>query len=243
MAHWPRIPDLFTTANLASGVTSILLASHGQLTIACWLVFAGALFDVLDGLSARAFGGGSEFGKQLDSLADVITFGTAPAMLIWYTYIHHMDAHPPLALPVAIVSIPIASAWRLAKFNIDTRQTMGFLGLPTPSNGLFWTSLVLVYLGNAGGMLSSPALLDMLTMPLRQPMIALLLAIVLGGLMLSEVPLPGLKFNHFRWHGNEVIIVLAALGGALLLLFGIASIPMILVLYLLSPIWGGIFGR
>ncbi|MCC6911710.1 MAG: CDP-alcohol phosphatidyltransferase family protein, partial [Flavobacteriales bacterium] len=160
MARFPRIPDLLTTANLACGVGSILLASQGQLTLACWLVFAGAFFDVLDGLAARALGGGTPLGVQLDSLADMVTFGVAPGMVLYLLAGVPLGSQlvvatmisasaPPvdtmllwmqlIGIAVACI-IPIASAWRLAKFNIDTRQTDGFLGLPTPANALFWAS-------------------------------------------------------------------------------------------------------
>ncbi len=240
----PRIPDLFTTANLVSGVSSILLASQGQLTIACWLVFAGALFDVFDGLAARTFGGGSEFGKQLDSLADIVTFGVAPGMLLWHTHRLYIDAAPGLALPAAVSIIAIASAWRLAKFNIDTRQSMGFLGLPTPSNGLFWASVVLVDLNVAT--IEGPGheiLRKMFSTVLEQPVVTAILATILAAFMLSELPLPGLKFKHFKWQGNEVIFLLAAIGVVLAILYGIVAVPLILLIYLLSPFWGSIFKK
>ena len=166
MARLPRIPDLLTTANLACGVGSILLASQGQLTWACWLVFAGALFDVFDGLAARALGGGSPLGAQLDSLADMVTFGVAPGMIVGLAFLHN-SMEPGSTIEYSfyalanrswlhltsiigtVLIITVASAWRLAKFNIDTRQTNGFLGLPTPANGLFWVSVVLVTRGEA----------------------------------------------------------------------------------------------
>lgn len=242
MARSPRISDLFTTANLICGVASILLGSIGELTIACWLVFAGALFDVFDGMAARAFGGGSELGKQLDSLADVITFGAAPALLIWQVHLQLLDVTIGWALPVAVIAIPIASAWRLAKFNIDPRQTTGFLGLPTPSNGLFWTSVVLCFLGVAqfGGP-GAEGLRSAITLLIERPTITLIAALLLGAIMLSEIPLPGLKFKHFRWRGNQVVFLLFAIGALLFALYGIAAVPPILLLYLLSPLWGRLF--
>src|SRR5436189_67377 len=147
MARLPRIPDLLTTANLACGVASILLASQGQLTIACGLIFVAALFDVLDGLAARALGGGSPLGAQLDSLADRVSFGVAPAFIAAISPIEslqlvttlHREYSPTASLTrelfgqplwasiTSALLIAIASAWRLAKFNIDTRQSTGFL--------------------------------------------------------------------------------------------------------------------
>jgi CDP-diacylglycerol--serine O-phosphatidyltransferase len=258
MARLPRIPDLLTTANLCCGVGSILLASQGQLTLACWLVFAGAFFDVLDGLAARALGGGSELGKQLDSLADMVTFGVAPAFLLYLSASEisgttaHWTAYPPLAavhypidLPnwpifVGAMAIVVASCWRLAKFNIDTRQSSGFLGLPTPANALFWSSLCLVT--GPDWRFFDPGT-KMLSMSLAGPYVTLVLALLMSILMLSELPLPGLKFKHFGWRGNEVIYLLLCIGAVLVMLYGMLAVPLIMVLYILSPLWGRVFGK
>lgn len=225
----PRLPDLLTTANLCCGVASILSASQGGITFACWLVFIAALFDVFDGLAARALGGGSELGKQLDSLADMVSFGVAPGIIAF-----RLASAAPLASLVPawtlLLWIPVASAWRLAKFNIDTRQAHGFLGLPTPANALFWAAL-----GTAIG----HAPLD----PSRYPLVLLAIGIVLGLLMLSELPLPSLKFKHKGWKGNEVVITLALAGVVLVAAFGFLAVPLLVILYLLSPLWGKLFPK
>lgn len=273
MARFPRIPDLLTTANLACGVGSILLASQGQLTWACWLVFAGALFDVFDGLAARALGGGTPLGAQLDSLADMVTFGVAPGMLLFSLPFMNgtaalleggsfymsdvyltgelteagLSPHPPHHpfIWAAAVLIPICSAWRLAKFNLDTRQTSGFLGLPTPANALFWASYSLAasasVLPDATAGTGSTVILFLAGM--NDPSVILVSALLLGILMLSELPLPSLKFKHFRWKGNEVMFLLLSIGVVLVLLYGVLAVPMILVLYLLSPLWGRLFPK
>lgn len=267
MLRLPKLPDLLTSANLCCGVASILLASQGQLTMACWLVFAGAFFDVLDGLAARAMGGGTALGAQLDSLADVVTFGVAPAMIVWFMVLMPIaqpmqflslmstafegpvhvggnleDAKQLFALTGIIAAIlVVASAWRLAKFNVDTRQTHGFLGLATPANGLFWVSLPLAITG-AGGLIDPfdgwlrTALLEMLYSPWL-----IIVALLLGGLMVSELELPGLKFKQYGWQGNQVIYILLVLGAILFTLFGMLAVPMLLLLYVLSPLWGKVF--
>ncbi|MBK9177251.1 MAG: CDP-alcohol phosphatidyltransferase family protein [Flavobacteriales bacterium] len=214
MPRLPRIPDLLTTANLSCGVASILLASQGQLTLACLLVFAGAAFDVLDGLAARALGGGSELGKQLDSLADMVTFGVAPMFVIfnipdsfffgdcvgcgvridWFGLGAEPSALIDLGKGLVLAPIPICSAWRLAKFNVDKRQSTEFLGLPTPSNALFWVSIPLI-LGSTGigfGPFVETIQLIFwraLRLHLLFPLI-FWLPLVLGILMLSELPFP-----------------------------------------------------
>lgn len=257
MARLPRIPDLLTTANLACGVASILLASQGQLTWACWLVFAGALFDVFDGLAARALGGGTPLGAQLDSLADMVTFGVAPGIVLY-----HMIGQPMAAwliidtangtsalsaddfvafsactsITIALV-VPIASAWRLAKFNIDTRQSHGFIGLPTPANALFWSG---TYLGLSDRDEISNRLLAVSASQVWLPLVVM---VVLAALMLSSIPLPSLKFKHMGWKGNEVIYLLLGIGAVLVVLYGVLAVPLILVIYLLSPLWGRLFPK
>jgi CDP-diacylglycerol--serine O-phosphatidyltransferase len=290
VARLPRIPDLLTTANLACGVGAVLLASNGQLTIACGLLFLAALFDVFDGLAARALGGGTPLGAQLDSMADMVSFGLAPAVLVWFWAQSWLEvgyemkafmSYPPLsALPgaapishdaalhppgywialVAVLWIPIASAWRLAKFNIDPRQSTGFLGLPTPANALFWVSLVLSFSDPAkidhyfGGPYISDINIGDSTTPISGslnvaplhlvalfPYLLLGTSLVLGILMLSEVPLPSLKFSSGKWRGNEVIFLLISAGALLVIALGIPAVPVILGLYLLSPLWGRLF--
>lgn len=260
----PRLPDLLTTANLSCGVASILLASQGRLTAACALVFVGALFDVLDGLAARALGGGSELGKQLDSLADMVTFGLAPAFISaivpWKALHFAIDAHryfgPPSVRPGDLFAEPIwatascamviaiASMWRLAKFNIDTRRTTGFLGLATPANALLWASFGSISWGI--GVRYGPGANELQSHVgafMADPLQKLIMATALAGLMLSSIPLPSLKFKHFKWKGNEVIYLLLGIGTVLVLLYGILAVPLILIVYLLSPLWGRLFPR
>ena len=253
-------------------MASILLASQGQLTIACGLIFLAAVFDVFDGLAARALGGGTPLGAQLDSLADMVSFGVAPAFLMfqasawaaasvtppdgWIIYppLSELGMAPESAIGLfktwswmsfsAAVILVVSSCWRLAKFNLDTRQTSGFLGLPTPSNGLFWVSVVMVseenWLHRGPGQ-------DLLVQGVHTLMghhPALLAAsLVLALLMLSELPLPSLKFKHKGWKGNEVIFLLIGIGAVLVLLYGVLAVPLILIIYLLSPLWGKLFPK
>lgn len=275
MPRLPRLPDLLTTANLCCGVVAILLASQGQLTIACGLVFLAAVFDVLDGLAARALGqGGSELGKQLDSLADMVSFGVAPGVIAavlpkWMSgellsgrLVPLLASEMPLnigggaipryisdlALGSSYAIIPpliivIASAWRLAKFNIDARQVSGFLGLPTPANALFWASIPLAL--NERLVANGPGAseLQFRLIALSSAELLSLVALGLGILMLSELPLPSLKFKHFHWKGNEVIYLLIGIGAVLVALYGVLAVPLILILYLLSPLWGKLFPK
>lgn len=223
---------------------SILLAAQGELTLACWLVFAGAFFDVLDGLAARALGGGTPLGAQLDSLADMVTFGVAPAFLVMVDPGTGLFASPAWSGALAALIIAGTSAWRLARFNVDTRQTSHFLGLATPANALFWASMMLASSGvglHAGPFAREMMLLlsELLHAPLARPS----MAIVLGILMLSELPLVGLKFKHLGIRGNEVALTLLGAGLLLVALYGTLAVPMLLLLYLLSPVWGRLFPK
>jgi len=221
-------------------------------------LFAGAFFDVLDGFTARALGGGTPLGAQLDSMADMITFGLAPGMIAAIQPYNALLVHvgkaersafdlfsEPLWMAIACAMvIAIASAWRLAKFNNDDRETTGFFGLATPANALLWASFGLISLGVGivhGPMASGPELL--ITELTASAPAKLILAIALGVLMLSDLSLPGLKFKHYRWRGNEVIYSLLGLGALLIVLYGILAVPLIMLIYLASPVWGKVFGK
>ncbi|MGV9011745.1 MAG: CDP-alcohol phosphatidyltransferase family protein [Flavobacteriales bacterium] len=239
----PRLPDLLTTANLCCGTASILLASQGQLTVACWLVFAAAIFDVFDGLAARALGGGTPLGAQLDSLADMVSFGVAPVFALW-TLFPHEHGHSSMPVALAVIALCTASAWRLAKFNVDSRQTKGFLGLATPANGLFWAGAVLSVEGQAIPSTNlAEGLQTMFAGLMLEPGAVLVIAVVLSALMVSELPLPSLKFTHGGWRGNEVIFLLTGIGAILVLLYGILAVPLLLICYVLSPLWGKLFPK
>ncbi len=223
-------------------------------------MFAGALFDVFDGLAARALGGGTPLGAQLDSLADMVTFGVAPAFVMFVqastlcgnlidpnaipqiAHLPYPDMPPNWPIKLAAVALVVASCWRLAKFNLDTRQSSGFLGLPTPANGLFWVSMVLVSLRVAVHPGPGHSALSQLVLILfASPIALVVLCILLAYFMLSELPLPSLKFKHLKWKGNEVIYLLLGIGAVLVVLYGTLAVPLILVLYLLSPLWGRLF--
>ncbi|MGV3637438.1 MAG: CDP-alcohol phosphatidyltransferase family protein [Flavobacteriales bacterium] len=166
-------------------------------------------------------------------------------MLIPEEFVHlpYPNVRTPLwpTLTAAVILV-ISSCWRLAKFNLDTRQTTGFLGLPTPANGLFWVSVTAVSAGIA--VHHGPGhevLVEVIRALLAQPYSLLGVSLVFSALMLSELPLPSLKFKHFKWKGNEVMFLLLGIGLVLVVLYGVLAVPLILVLYLLSPLWGRLF--
>ena len=190
-----NIPNTITCCNLISGAIATYFAFLGLYEKAFLFIVVGAVFDFFDGMSARLLGVSSPIGKELDSLADVITFGLAPSAML-YSVLWSMCKVPVwggLAHIVPFVAFIMAafSALRLAKFNLDERQTTSFIGLPTPANALFWASLIV-------GMEHS--LVQSVPMVLGVVVLMLLMSYML----VSEVPMFALKFKHWGWKGNEV---------------------------------------
>ena len=244
-----NLANLFTSANLLSGIASILLALTGNLEYAVYAIFAGAFFDFLDGFVARLMNTTGEIGKQLDSLADMVTFGVAPGviMMVVLTFDVTIDFSPELAqkstaewinsvidghfsiVPIAGMIIPFFSLFRLAKFNLDTRQTTSFIGLPTPANTLFFMTFPLV-------LVSGVDTSDELTFLLFSPYVLVPLIIIMGVMMVSEIPLFSLKISFFKFKGNEVRFIFLLISLILILVFKVWAIALIVFLYLILSI-------
>ncbi len=225
-----QIPNLLTLSNLLSGVLSLFFCSQNQPEIAAWLILAGAGFDFFDGLAARALGVSGELGKQLDSLADMVSFGVAPAFLaLQFNGVFEKELllnWKALALFIPVLMAAF-SAYRLGKFNIDTRQSTGFIGLPTPANALFWVSITLV---GTSGLIELRPLNEALMSFRESTGLIAFASVLLGILMVSEIPLLALKFSG-ESGGNKSKIALMAIGLTLFILFGFSSIPIVLLLY------------
>lgn len=190
-----HIPNTITCCNLVCGCIATICAIEGNPAMALLFIILGAVFDFFDGMTARLLHVSSEIGKELDSLADDITFGVAPASIIFYEL--HVVAYPeflePLRsiLPYFAFLVAAFSAVRLAKFNLDTRQTTSFIGLPTPANALFWGSLIVGF----GSTLEQTAWF----LPL------ILIGVVLSSwILIAEIPMFALKFKQWGFAGNEI---------------------------------------
>lgn len=190
-----HLPNTITCCNLICGCIATVYAISGVQDMALLFIILGAGFDFFDGMSARLLHVSSEIGKELDSLADDITFGVAPASIIFYElqivdYPAAVESLRPI-LPYTAYIVAAFSALRLAKFNLDTRQTISFIGLPTPANALFWGSLIV----GAGPMLEQYTWF----LPL------LLVGIALSSwILVAEIPMFALKFKHWGFNGNEL---------------------------------------
>ena len=216
-----HIPNTITCCNLISGCIATYWAFCGNYEIALLFIIIGAVFDFFDGMSARLLGVSSPIGKELDSLADDITFGFAPSAII-FSYLCTFHIHL-LFVPFLAFVMAAFSALRLAKFNLDERQALGFIGLPTPANALFWGALIV----GAGDWIS--------TLPYA-PYLILLGTFISCYLLIAEIPMFALKFKHWGWKGNEIkyIFILSCI--PLLLLLRVSGIAIIIAWYILLSI-------
>lgn len=202
-----HIPNIITCCNLLSGTVAVIFATHGEQSIAFLCILIGALFDFFDGMSARALHVSQPIGKELDSLADDITFGLAPTVMIFSFLFSTISWWALLTLPMAAFS-----ALRLAKFNLDERQTSSFIGLATPANAIFWASLV-TYLSNyyAEEMI-----------PLWMCILIIAGSLISCYLLVCELPLFSLKFHDLTWKNNKVKYIFL-IGAAMLIVANVIS--------------------
>jgi CDP-diacylglycerol-serine O-phosphatidyltransferase len=224
MAIKKHIPNTITCCNLISGCVAIAYAFSGNVELSFTWIIIGAVFDFFDGMSARLLNVSSPIGKELDSLADIVTFGVAPSTILFseLSVMSYPAILEPLRsiLPFTAYIMAAFSALRLAKFNLDERQALGFIGLPTPANALFWGSLII----GAGKWLEAT------------PFMVLFL---LGGilisswLMVSEIPMFALKFKEWGWKGNQVKYIFLLTCITLLAIFGLTGLAIIIAWYVI----------
>ncbi|MEZ4990947.1 MAG: CDP-alcohol phosphatidyltransferase family protein [Saprospiraceae bacterium] len=222
-----HIPNSITLLNLFCGCCAIIAILNDQVVLSLILLFAGLVADYLDGAAARILNVHSPLGKELDSLADMVTFGLLPGSILYYIL---SSGQPPAGYIAGVIwqytpvfIITLFSALRLAKFNLDTRQTDYFLGLPTPSSTIFVAGLLAIYHYDSLG----------LGEVVSQPWLLFIVAAGLSYLLVSEVPMFNLKFKHFRWSGNEIKFIFAGVAVALLALLGVAGPSSVILLYIL----------
>ncbi len=245
------IPNTVTCLNLLCGCLALTFIFRGELVTGAYLVGIAAVADFFDGLLARALRVSSPIGKDLDSLADMVSFGIVPGAIM-YTLLNktheaatlHQDYLPNSWAqfgtgsdwyPVAYFGflISIFSALRLAKFNNDTRQTTSFIGLPTPACTLVVASLPLIL---------SQDSFDLKNIILN-PWLLAGLTVLLSGLLVAELPLFALKFKNLKWVGNRRRFIFVALALVLVLTLGAAGIPLAVLLYVLLSVPGRVRSR
>ncbi len=218
-----HVPNAITCANLFSGCIGIALTfTADSLIFASYAIFLAAIFDFFDGLASRVLQSYSGIGKDLDSLADMVSFGVLPSVILYEFY--HQAPLTGLAsqfLPFVAFLIPVFSALRLAKFNIDTRQTESFIGLPTPANAILIGSFPLIALQYPDT-----------TNYLRNPYLLTAFVLVMCTLLVAELPLMSLKFKNRDFNKNIYRYLLLLFSAILILFFKFAAVPVVILFYI-----------
>ncbi|MBC8755111.1 CDP-alcohol phosphatidyltransferase family protein [Kordia sp. YSTF-M3] len=240
-----HIPNFITLLNLFCGCLAVIFAVKNQLEIAAFFVFLGIFFDFFDGLAARLLKVQSELGLQLDSLADMVTSGVVPGIFMYQLFNRSLDIHEKVndghswsdswhwfqnevqLLPLFGLLIALASAYRLAKFNIDENQTSSFIGLPTPANTLLIISLplILMYQGS-----------EIVDAIILNKWFLVGMTLVSSYLLNANIPLFALKFKDWSFKNNAVKYIFLAICIALLLFLHFLAIPIIILLYVVLSI-------
>jgi CDP-diacylglycerol--serine O-phosphatidyltransferase len=213
-----HIPNTITCCNLLSGCFSIMFSFTGMPVMAAVMIFAAGLFDFLDGFTARLLKAHSPIGGDLDSLSDVVSFGVAPGFIMY----HLMGG---LWFGCFAFLLPVFAAVRLAKFNIDDRQTTSFIGLPTPPMAIFMASLPLAFWQ-----------LDVLDRQVLNPYLCLGIVVLFSVLMVCNRPFFSFKMKNLKWEDNKLRWIFLGLAVADLVAFGLVALPFILLGYILLSV-------
>ena len=213
-----HIPNTITCCNLLSGCFSIMFSFTGMPVMAAVMIFAAGLFDFLDGFTARLLKAHSPIGGDLDSLSDVVSFGVAPGFIMY----HLLGG---LWFGCFAFLLPVFAAVRLAKFNIDDRQTTSFIGLPTPPMAIFMASLPLAFWH-----------LDVLDRQVLNPYLCLGIVVLFSVLMVCNRPFFSFKMKNLKWEDNKLRWIFLGLAVADLVAFGLVALPFILLGYILLSV-------
>lgn len=221
-----EIPNLLTLGNLLAGCIGLYYVMQGNLLFASYCIFISLLCDFLDGFLARLLHAYSELGKELDSLADLVSFGVLPSFILFALVEQSCGSQCSVGIfgfykPFMVFSLTLMSAYRLAKFNIDTRQSDSFIGVPTPANGLLIASLPLILQfqpAYSAYILSFQGLL--------------IYSVLMSYLLVSELPLMAFKFKDWSWSTNKMRYLFLIYCVAILLILKFAAFPILVVSYI-----------
>ena len=218
---------MLTLMNMLSGILSIYIGMMGNLELAAYLIFIAAIFDFSDGFAARLLNATSEIGKQLDSLADVVSFGVAPGFILFGLISQSIETNTfefAYVLPFFGFLVPLFGALRLAKFNVDENQQSSFIGMPTPAVAILIASFPLI----------NNSIVDFSFVSNSYFLITT--AIVASYLMLAPLPMFALKFKSYGWKENKIIYSFLLVSLALLIWLQFAAIPIVITLYVLLSV-------
>lgn len=246
-----NIPNAITSFNLLCGCLSVAASFDGYATTAAIFIFAAAGFDFFDGFAARLLKVQTEIGKQLDSLADIISFGVAPTIILVMLLRSTLNVYYAstfLAAGAKTVQyfpfvLVIFSAMRLAKFNVDTRQHDSFIGVPTPANAIFIASLPLIIQSNnltlfpgLGFIPGQNQIGEIFAVLAATPSVIFGYTVVMSYLLISELPLFALKFKNLNWEENKIKFIFLILSLLLFFILNVSAIPIIIILYIILSI-------
>jgi len=226
------IPNLMTCSNLLCGCLGIVFSFRGDLLLAGGLIFVAAVLDFLDGFAARLLNQSSPIGKELDSLADVVTFGVLPSMIIFQLLERTSTTIDigSLLISFSAFILTVFSALRLAKFNVDTRQSDSFIGVPTPANAILVASLPFI-------LRAHPEYESWIV----NPSVLVGYTLIMSYLLVMELPLLAFKFKTFKWQENQIKYIFLGLSVLLLFLLKFAAVPLIVGLYILLSVLQRVF--
>ena len=222
-----QIPNLFTMLNLFSGCVALVFVSNSDFALAFFFVCLGIFFDFFDGFFARKFGVAGPLGVQLDSLADMVTSGVVPGYVMFKLLERSHFSGFETYLPFLGFIITLGACYRLAKFNIDERQSDSFIGLPTPANALFFTSLPILphVLHDSFGLFFSYNIWTLIVLTLLSAYV-----------MNAEIPLFSLKIKDFSFAKYKLQVFFLALSVLLLVFLQILAVPLIIIIYVLLSV-------
>lgn len=223
-----HIPNFITLINLFFGCCAVASILYGQFVQAFWFFIASGIADYLDGTFARVLKVGSPIGKQLDSLADMVSFGVVPGAILYMLLVKGFKGEDVLPIQLTIAASPafivtMFAAIRLANFNIDERQTVDFIGMNTPSCAMFTVGLLLIHHFDSFG----------LGHIVTEPIFLYITIPILSWLMVAEFPMFSLKLKKLSWKGNEFRFTLIALAILFFALFREAGFALIIVAYVI----------
>lgn len=221
-----HLPNFLTCCNLICGCLGLIFLWEDPQLPTAYFVWAACVFDFLDGFAARILKVSSPIGKELDSMADMVSFGALPALFMY----KQLQFESPIDyLPYVALLLAVCSALRLAIFNLDETQSDSFRGLPTPANALFMTALPFL----------EYSFFDFLLSPIAM----VIIVVVFSLLLVSRFELFALKFKNFTWADNKIRFTFLFLSVLLLAVFQFAAIPLIIILYLACSLGVGVFSK
>ena len=234
-----HIPNIITLSNLVCGTLAVWQALQGNLICAALFIFLGAFFDFFDGMTARLLHVQSAIGKVLDSLSDVVTFGVAPGFIV-FSLLESVTSQMGTMgwLKFVALLMPALSSYRLAKFNLDERQTSSFIGLPTPANAMVWAAYGIILSVSDPSRLLLFSWFDggSLAELMSNPWFIGVLSVAMSISLVLEVPLFALKFKNFSWADNKVRYLFLGIDLLLLLFLGVYAVLVIIFFYVLLSI-------